>query len=133
MNQNDIPVITVDGPTGSGKGTLSFKLAKALGWHYLESGVFYRLLGLLAIENQIDPSNETQLVNLCHELCEDLRIEEKNDKNHLFLKNREVTDRIRGEDCSAMASKVSALPAVRQALLPCKQIFRKIPGLVTDG
>lgn len=133
MNKDNIPVITVDGPTGSGKGTLSFRLAKALGWHYLESGIFYRLLALLAFQRQVDLTNEVELVSLCHQLSQILRIDERADKNHLFLENREVTERIREEDCAAAASKVSALPSVREALMSCQKMFRRAPGLVTDG
>ncbi len=133
MKQQTIPVITVDGPTGSGKGTLSFRLAKKLGWHYLDSGVFYRLLAVLAIEKQQDISNEQQLLKLCNQLSQDLRVEERRDKNHLFLADWEVTERIREEDCSKMASRVSAFPVVRDRLMSCQRESRQLPGLVTDG
>lgn len=129
-----IPVITIDGPGGTGKGTVGQRLAKELGWHYLDSGALYRLLALAAEKHQTALDDEQALAHLAQHLLA------KFDTTHnvgqlpqVSLEGIDVTDVIRGESYGSMASKVAALPLVRQALLERQWAFRKSPGLVTDG
>ena len=113
-----IPVITIDGPSGSGKGTLSHRLATHLKWHFLDSGLIYRVFALAVIKAETDQTDETALADLAS------TIEINLDK---------VTDDLRTEHCGNTASKVSKFPKVRAALLQRQRQFRQSPGLVTDG
>ncbi len=121
------PVITIDGPTASGKGTIAQRVAAALGWHYLDSGALYRLVALRALETGTDPSDEAALARLAAELCprfSDGRVE---------LDGRDVSDEIRREDVGVMASRIAVHPRLREALLALQRGFRQPPGLVADG
>ncbi len=132
MNQTIAPVITVDGPGGSGKGTISRLVAKRLGWQLLDSGALYRLLGLAAETHHIDLANEEALETLAAHL--DVQFSGKNDdETHIFLEGENVSDAIRTEQCGVAASRVAALPRVREALLSRQRAFRESPGLVADG
>lgn len=131
---NNIPVVTIDGPGGSGKGTIGQLLAKDLGWHYLDSGALYRVLALAAQKHHIALDNESALTELAQ------RLDAQFDMAHnvgqppaVLLEGVDVTDVIRSEGYGSMASQVSALPTVRQALLQRQRDFRQLPGLVTDG
>ncbi|MCP5284508.1 MAG: bifunctional 3-phosphoshikimate 1-carboxyvinyltransferase/cytidylate kinase [Burkholderiaceae bacterium] len=124
---DDVPVITVDGPTASGKGTLAAELAQALGYHLLDSGALYRATGLAVLDDGIDPADEAAVAQVAGLL--DLRF----DGGHCWLRGRDVTDALRTEAAGMMASRVSALPAVRQALHGLQLAFRRAPGLVADG
>jgi 3-phosphoshikimate 1-carboxyvinyltransferase len=124
-----IPVICVDGPTASGKGTLASELARRLGYHYLDSGALYRITGLAATRAGLS-------LDLAHEhtiarMAETLPIVFANDR--VLLAGQDVTDAIRTEEAGMNASRVSALPAVRSVLVALQQGFRKLPGLVADG
>lgn len=121
------PVITVDGPSGSGKGTLCALLAKQLGWNLLDSGALYRLLAFAAGNHGIDLTNEESLKQLAAHL--DVQFIDK----RIILEGEEVTDAIRNEQIGAGASMVASLPAVREALLQRQRAFREMPGLVADG
>ena len=121
------PVITVDGPSGSGKGTLCALLAKQLGWNLLDSGALYRLLAFAAGNHGIDLTNEESLKQLAAHL--DVQFIDK----RIILEGEEVTDAIRNEQIGAGASMVASLPAVREALLQRQRAFREAPGLVADG
>ena len=121
------PVITVDGPSGSGKGTLCSLLAKQLGWNLLDSGALYRLLAFAAGNHGIDLTNEESLKQLAAHL--DVQFIDK----RIILEGEEVTDAIRNEQIGAGASMVASLPAVREALLQRQRAFREMPGLVADG
>jgi len=121
------PVITVDGPSGSGKGTLCALLAKQLGWNLLDSGALYRLLAFAAGNHGIDLTNEEALKQLAAHL--DMQFIDK----RIILEGEEVTDAIRNEQVGAGASMVASLPAVREALLQRQRAFREMPGLVADG
>jgi cytidylate kinase len=121
------PVITVDGPSGSGKGTLCALLAKQLGWNLLDSGALYRLLAFAAGNHGIDLTNEEALKQLAAHL--DVQFIDK----RIILEGEEVTDAIRNEQVGAGASMVASLPAVREALLQRQRAFREMPGLVADG
>lgn len=127
------PVITIDGPSGSGKGTISHILALQLGWHFLDSGALYRLLALAAQRHGIALDDEPGLVALAGGL--DVRFEPATTKTpeKVILEKQEVTDEIRTETCGNAASRVAALPEVRQALLGRQRAFRQFPGLVADG
>ena len=128
-----IPVITIDGPSGSGKGTISRMLAAQLGWHFLDSGSLYRLVALGAIKHHIPLNEEQQLANYARNL--DVRFASENPQQDpdIWLENQQVDSQIRTEQCGDAASQVAALPAVRSALLQRQRDFRQQPGLVADG
>ena len=124
-----VPVICVDGPTASGKGTLAAAVAARLGWHYLDSGALYRVLGLAARQRGLapEPPNETALAELARTLP--VRFADE----RVWLGGQDVTDAIRAEAAGMDASRVSALPAVRMALLNLQRDAARLPGLVADG
>jgi len=122
-----IPVIAIDGPSASGKGTVAQRVAQALGFHFLDSGALYRLLALAALKRGLELNNESVLAELvCHL---DIRFE----GTDIWLDGDKVGDELRTEQCGAAASKVAALPAIRLALLNKQHDFRIAPGLVADG
>jgi 3-phosphoshikimate 1-carboxyvinyltransferase len=127
----DVPVITIDGPTASGKGTLAAAVANALGWELLDSGALYRAAGLAAQWDGVSPDDEAGVARLAATL--DLRFGAGPDSGRTWLRGREVTDDLRLESTGLLASRVSALPAVRQALHGLQLAFRRAPGLVADG
>ncbi len=120
------PVIAIDGPSASGKGTVAELVARSLGFHYLDSGALYRLVALAALGTGINLEEELKIRDIA------LNINIKFN-NGVWLEQREVTDAIREEAVSAAASRVAALPRVRQALLARQKAFRQPPGLVADG
>lgn len=124
-------VITIDGPSGSGKGTLCKALAEFLGWHVLDSGAIYRLLALAALDHQIDITSEAALVQLVTHL--DFCFYPHNGKLLMVLEGKDVTNKIRTETVSKIASQVAKLPKVRKALVYIQRAFRAEPGLVADG
>jgi 3-phosphoshikimate 1-carboxyvinyltransferase len=123
----DIPVITVDGPSASGKGTLAAALAAALGFHYLDSGALYRATALAALGAGVSDDDRAALARLGGKL--DLRFE----AGSTLLAGANVTEALRREDVGAMASKISAWPELRDALRDLQLSFRRLPGLVADG
>jgi 3-phosphoshikimate 1-carboxyvinyltransferase len=123
----DVPVITVDGPTASGKGTLAAALAARLGYHTLDSGSLYRTTALAALKDGIDPDDAAALARLAGVL--DLRFE----GTAVMLRGRPVSDELRREEVGNLASRIAALPAVREALHGLQLAFRRPPGLVADG
>lgn len=133
MSEQAAPVITVDGPGGSGKGTLSGMLAARLGWHLLDSGALYRLLALAAHNHGADLTNEEMLTGLAAHLDVQFIAAEGDQEQRTVLEGEDVSRTIRTETIGAGASRVAALPAVRQALLARQQAFREAPGLVADG
>ncbi|MGD8908013.1 MAG: (d)CMP kinase [Chromatiales bacterium] len=124
---SDVPIITVDGPSGSGKGTVSQRVADTLGWHLLDSGAIYRVLGLLASRSGIEHENVDKLV----ELAENMPL--SFDGERVLLDCEEVTDAIRTERAGNQASKVASIPRVREALLTWQRNYARPPGLVADG
>jgi len=126
-----VPVITIDGPSGSGKGTISRMLARELGFHFLDSGALYRLLAFAAQRRGIALDDEPALSALCGEL--DIRFPADGDGDRVLLDGEDVGDAIRTEAAGGGASRVAALPAVREALLDRQRRFRLLPGLVADG
>jgi 3-phosphoshikimate 1-carboxyvinyltransferase len=123
----DIPVITVDGPTASGKGTLAATVAHRLGWHQLDSGALYRATALAAMHRDVAPDDAAALARVAAAL--DLRF----DADRVWLDGADVTLALRHEAVGKLASQVSSLPAVRQALHALQLSFRRVPGLVADG
>lgn len=122
-----VPVIAIDGPSASGKGTVAQRVAEALGFHYLDSGALYRLVALAALQSGSDPGNQAAMAELAAGL--DARFE----GGEIFLSGRPVTEAIRAEECGLTASKIAAYPGVRSALLDRQRRFRTPPGLVADG
>jgi len=122
-----IPVITIDGPSGSGKGTIASLLAERLGWHFLDSGALYRVLGLAAVRQGVGLDRAASLA----ELARALAVEFVDDR--VLLAGEDVSLVIRSEQAAAAASQVAALPTVREALLGWQRRFSRPPGLVADG
>jgi cytidylate kinase len=129
---SSIPVITIDGPGGTGKGTLGLLLARALHWHYLDSGALYRVLAFAAIEQPIELTNEARLAQLVGELNVKF-VEQADGRGDILLSGIAVGEKIRTEAIGNAASKIGALNDVRHALLAWQRGFRQPPGLVTDG
>lgn len=125
------PVITIDGPSGAGKGTISTMLAEKLGWHFLDSGAIYRVLAVAALHHQISAEDEAGLAPLASSL--DVSFETQNGENRIILEGEDVTQSIRTEEVGAVASKVASLPSIREALLRRQRAFKESPGLVADG
>jgi len=130
--ENTVPVITIDGPSGTGKGTIGKMLATHLGWHYLDSGAIYRVLAFAAQKNGIQHDETEKLVALCSRL----KLRFQTDKSHnsnVILDEQDVSHEIRTEQCGQNASKIGAIPEVREALLARQRAFATPPGLATDG
>ncbi len=124
-------VVTIDGPGGSGKGTVSRALAKTLDWHWLDSGSLYRILALRALRSGVDLADAAALCALCGQL--DVSFVEREGEPAVLLGGEDVTAELRTEVCGDAASRVAALPAVREALLAWQRAFLRAPGLVADG
>jgi cytidylate kinase len=122
-----VPVIAIDGPSASGKGTVAAQVAAALGFHYLDSGALYRLATLAALRSGTDLEDEEALARLAAGMDVAFR------DGRICLDGRDVSEEMRTEEVSAAASKVAARPRVRQALLARQRAFREPPGLVADG
>ncbi|KMM83989.1 cytidylate kinase [Pseudomonas taetrolens] len=127
------PVITIDGPSGSGKGTVAGILAKRLGWNLLDSGALYRLLAFAAGNHGVALDNEALLEKLAAHLDVQFVGATEGTSARIILEGDDVTHAIRSETVAAGASKVAALPAVREALLLRQRAFQEAPGLVADG
>ncbi|NOH79268.1 (d)CMP kinase [Vibrio sp. RE86] len=125
------PVVTVDGPSGAGKGTLCMLLAKKLGFHLLDSGAIYRVLALAAIHHGVDLESEEALVPLATHL--DVQFIAEGDLVKVILEGEDVSGELRKEETGMAASKVAALPRVREALLRRQRAFAEGKGLVADG
>ncbi|HVF62624.1 MAG TPA: (d)CMP kinase [Casimicrobiaceae bacterium] len=122
-----VPVIAIDGPAASGKGTVARRVAEALRWHYLDSGALYRLVALEALDERVDVDDAVALSGLARTL--DVLFAD----DRLQLDGRDVTERVRDEDVSAAASRVAIHPGVREALLARQRAFLQAPGLVAEG
>lgn len=126
------PVLAIDGPGGSGKGTIAGAVARRLGWHLLDSGALYRLVGLAALDQGIDLGDERGLAGVATGL--DVRfLPGTGGEGQVLLAGRDVTGDIRTEAAGQAASRVAAVPAVRRALVDRQRAFRRAPGLVADG
>jgi CMP/dCMP kinase len=133
MKDNAMTIITVDGPSGSGKGTICQLLASHLGYHYLDSGALYRLLALAAKRHKVSLEDVEDLVVLAAHMDVSFRMNTQGDHPEVILEGEDVTDQIRSEDISAGSSRVAAIPEVRSALLERQRAFARPPGLVADG
>jgi cytidylate kinase len=132
MVEEKVPVITVDGPSGVGKGTISQLLARHFGWHFLDSGALYRLTALAAQQHAVALDDEAGVAGVAAALDVVFQAGGEGDVM-IVLENQDVTDSIRTEEAGNNASRVAALPAVRAALLQRQRDFAAVPGLVADG
>jgi cytidylate kinase len=121
------PVIAIDGPSASGKGTVAQGVAKKLGFHYLNSGALYRTVAYAAIDAGADLENESRIAGIA------MNLKAKCSGEHVVLNDRDVTDLLLSEQVTDAASRIAALPKVRAALLERQRGFRQPPGLVADG
>lgn len=131
MRANAVPVVTIDGPGGAGKGTIARVLAQQFGWHLLDSGALYRLVALDATSRAIALDAETEVARIAASL--DVRFDAGSDEERVWLGDRDVTQAIRTEACGQGASVVAVLPAVRAALVQRQRDFCRPPGLIADG
>ncbi len=125
------PVVAIDGPSGSGKGTVALRVAQALGWHYLDSGAIYRALALATESQGLAADDIAGLTAAAQRLA--LAFSPAVDGVAVWVEGRDVTDLIRSEACGNRASQIAAIPSVRAALLQKQRDFRQAPGLVADG
>lgn len=132
ITSNNIPVVTLDGPCGSGKGEIGQRLAEKLNWHYLDSGAIYRVLAFSAIKNRISSVDTKRLVSEARSL--DLEfISQPGSTAKIIFEGKDITVDIRKPDCTNLSSKISSIPEVREALTQYQRSFAKHPGLIADG
>lgn len=132
MNQVEVPVLTVDGPSGSGKGTVARLVSARLHWHFLDSGAIYRVLALRAERSGVAIGDVAALIDIARRMVVQFPLDQRNTPR-VMLDCEDVSKPIRSEACGKRASELAALPAVREALLQCQREFRQPPGLVADG
>ena len=133
MKSINSPVITIDGPSGSGKGTISQLLASKLGFHYLDSGALYRLVAMAAKRHGVALDNVEALAVMAAHMDVAFEMDAEGGSPKVVLETEDVSDLIRGEEVGAQASMVAAFPEVRSALLKRQKAFSQTPGLVADG
>ncbi|MEJ1143512.1 (d)CMP kinase [Stenotrophomonas sp. CCNWLW162] len=125
------PVLTIDGPSGAGKGTISRIVARRMGWHYLDSGALYRAVGVAASWADIDTSDASALVRCTFDTH--VQFAEQGEAMRVLVNGTDATDELRLETTGALASAIAAIPEVRAALKERQRAFRELPGLVADG
>ena len=130
-NAVDVPVVTLDGPGGSGKGTIAMRVAHKLGWHFLDSGALYRLVAVAAMNRGVGPNEEIALGRVAEIL--DVSFGVSDEGMIIMLDGNYITGRLRTEEVSVYASRIAAYSNVRAALVHRQRAFRKSPGLVADG
>ena len=129
----DVPVLTIDGPSGSGKGTISRAVADTLGWHLLDSGALYRAVGYAASMAGIDLSDAAAVTRCAETTKITFRDLKDGGETRVIVNSHDATDELRTETCGATASAIAAIATVRAALFEKQRSFRKAPGLVADG
>ena len=127
-----IPILTIDGPSGAGKGTICQHVALAIDWHYLDSGAVYRSLAWVASETGTDPTNELAIIALAADMQLVCEVRE-NDTALIKVNGQVIDEELRTEETGEIASKIAKIPAVRQELLAMQQRAAQLPGLVADG
>ncbi|WP_024890197.1 (d)CMP kinase [Luteimonas huabeiensis] len=132
MPESAVPVLTIDGPSGSGKGTISRAVAGELGWHYLDSGALYRAVGVAAGWSDIDLADPAALVRCAFDVEVAFR-DAPSGEPRVLINGVDATDELRTETAGAAASAIAAIPEVRAALKDRQRAFRQPPGLVADG
>lgn len=132
MNASAIPVLTIDGPSGSGKGTISRRVAAALGWHFLDSGALYRAVGVAAGWEDVDLGDPEALIRLAERTTVAFR-DDASGEPRVLVDGVDATDELRTETAGAAASAIAAIPGVRAVLVQRQRDFRLPPGLVADG
>jgi len=130
---SDVPIITVDGPSSTGKGTICSYLSAWLKWHFLDSGALYRVLAFAAEKHHIKSDDEAALINMAATLNVEFKVAEAGSLVNVVLDEKIVTDEIRTEACGNAASIIAPIAAVRKALLSRQRAFHRAPGLVADG
>lgn len=133
MTETSVPVVTIDGPAGSGKGTIAVKLAQQLGYHYLGSGSLYRILAYYRLQHMPDTDDLQALLERCETLRIVFRPQGDEGDVQVLVDEADVSDALRTEDCGGEASRLAVRPEVREALLKKQLSFRKAPGLVAEG
>jgi cytidylate kinase len=128
-----VPVLTIDGPSGSGKGTISRNVAETLGWHMLDSGALYRAVGFAAGMEGLDLSDAEAVTRCAQTTKISFRDPKDGGETRVIVNGMNATGEIRAETCGAAASAIAAIPGVRTALFDKQRAFRKAPGLVADG
>ena len=126
-----VPVLAIDGPSGSGKGTVSRKLARRLGWHLLDSGALYRLVALAAVEGKLSLDDPERLAHIASNM--NISFAPASDLEQVFLEGKEVSKDMRTEACGINASKIALQPAIRNTVVARQRRFAQAPGLVADG
>lgn len=132
MQPTTPPVLTIDGPSGSGKGTISRRVAETLGWHYLDSGALYRAVGLAAAWEGVDLDDDAA-VEACARRTRIRFVDDAAGEPRVLVNGQDATDELRLETTGAAASSIAAKPGVRAALVDMQHGFRQPPGLVADG
>ncbi len=132
MNSLAVPTLTIDGPSGSGKGTISRRVAGRLGWHFLDSGALYRAVGVAAGWEDVDLSDPDALMRLAERTLVSFK-DDGDGEPRVLVDGIDATDELRTETAGAAASEIAAIPGVRAALVQRQRDFRQPPGLVADG
>ncbi len=130
---SDIPVIAVDGPSGTGKGTICSHLATWLGWHLLDSGALYSILAIAAEKYQLEFDNESAIADIAESLDVVFQQPQPGKDITVIFEGDDISQKIRTEECGNLASQIAVLPQVRSALLDRQRQFQQTPGLVADG
>ena len=131
-NTESVPIITIDGPSGSGKGTIARQVATHLGWHLLDSGALYRLVALASAQQGLDPIDEAAHAHVAQSLDVSFGVGPDGDEQ-IWLEGVEISTQIRSEQAGNGASRVAVMPGVRAGLLQRQRAFARPPGLVADG
>lgn len=132
-SEKPVPVLTIDGPSGSGKGTIARIVAERLGWHLLDSGALYRAVGYAASMAGLDLSDAEAMTRCAETTKITFRDPKDGRETRVYVNSHEATDELRTETVGAVASAIAAIPAVRTALVDKQLSFRRAPGLVADG